>query len=405
MKETPINTPGLRKNLTQFLLLVLMNSLVGGMVGLERSILPDIGREEFGLKAHAAILSFIVVFGVSKAISNYFMGKWANRFGRKRMLVFAWICALPIPWIFMYAESWTGIIFANVLLGVNQGFAWSSTVIMKIDLVGEKHRGLAMGLNESSGYLSLALVAYLTALIASHYSLRPEPFYLGVGITILALLGSIFLIRDTRTQMKQEGSTSEIPRLERIFASLSYRNASLSSITQAGLTNNLVDGMAWGLFPFFFAKQGFETEQIALLIALYPAIWGIGQLFTGKLGDHVAPKKLLVSGMALQGLALGGMVLGDSLEYMVLCMVLLGLGTALVYPNFLTAIAARTHPLDRASALGVFRLWRDMGYAVGALLSSLIADTFGMNESVLLVAFLSLFAAGNLTFRMKGLKS
>ncbi|HEX5624998.1 MAG TPA: MFS transporter [Saprospiraceae bacterium] len=391
---------GIRENWQQFFLLVLVNGFVGGMVGLERTILPQIAEQDFGLAAKSAILSFIVVFGITKAITNYYTGVLAHRLGRKRLLVLGWILGLPIPLMLMYAPSWNWVVAANVLLGIHQGLSWSSTVVMKIDLVGEKQRGFAMGLNEFAGYLAVAIVAFLTGWIASAYGLRPYPFYIGIVLALLGLLITIFFVKDTRHHVAQESQTSSVPRLKKLFWETSWKNNNLGSVTQAGLVNNLNDGMVWGVFPILLAGKGFALEQIGLIAAVYPAVWGIGQLFTGKMADHICKKDLLYLGMLLQALALMLLVFANSMTHFILLSALLGWGTAMVYPTFLAAIAANTHPLDRARSIGVFRLWRDLGYAIGALLTGLLADWFDLNVSIISIGALTFISAWIIFFRM-----
>ncbi len=391
---------GLKENLGQFVLLIIVNAFVGGMVGLERSILPQIAELEFHMAAKTAILSFIVVFGLVKALSNYYTGYLANKVGRKNLLSIGWLFALPVPFILMSANSWNWILFANVLLGINQGLTWSSTVTMKIDLVGEKNRGLAMGLNEFAGYLSVAVFAFLSAWVASRYGLRPYPFYIGIVLSFAGLFITWFFVKDTQAHVAQESSSSTLPKLKNVFWDSTLFNKNLSSVTQGGLVNNLNDGMAWGLFPILLAQKGFELSQIAIVTAVYPAVWGIGQLFTGKLSDHFCKKSMLFWGLFLQGLALLFFVFASTFTHYLLLSVLLGWGTAMVYPTFLATVAENTHPQDRAKSLGVFRLWRDLGYAIGALLTGLIADAFGIETSVLVIALLTLASAGVIEKRM-----
>lgn len=391
---------GLKENWRQFSLLVIVNAFVGGMVGLERSILPQIAEVEFGIAAKTAILSFIFVFGIVKALTNYFAGAFANRVGRKNLLVFGWLFGLPVPFILMFASDWNWIVAANVLLGINQGLAWSSTVVMKIDLVGEKQRGFAMGLNEFAGYLAVAVVAFLTGYIASAYGLRPYPFYIGIGLAGLGLLGSIFLVKDTKHHVAKEQEFSSIPRLRKPFWETSWRHPNLGSVTQAGLVNNLNDGMVWGIFPILLSGKGFDLAQIGIVTAVYPAVWGIGQLFTGLLADVFPKKWLLFWGMLLQGVALLVFVVAKEMwEYLALSAVL-GFGTALVYPTFLATVAENTHPGDRAKSIGIFRLWRDLGYAIGAILTGFLADAFGMNVSIWVVGLLTILSAGVILVRM-----
>lgn len=381
---------GLKENWKQFTLLVVINGFVGGMVGLERSILPQIAEQEFAIAARTAILSFIVVFGITKAITNYYTGTLANRYGRKKLLVIGWIVGLPVPFMLMFAPDWNWIIAANVLLGVNQGLTWSSTVVMKIDLVGEKKRGLAMGINESAGYISVALVAFLTGWIAGEYGLRPYPFVIGIVLVILGLILSILFIKDTRQHVDLETTTSGLPRLKNIFRETTWTNKNLGSVTQAGLINNLNDGMAWGIFPILLATKGFSLPQIGIVTAVYPAVWGIGQLVTGKLSDILCKKDLLYTGMMLQAIALVALLWAQSMFHFIALSSLLGWGTAMVYPTFLASIAENTHPLDRAKSIGIFRLWRDLGYAIGAILTGIIADLISINASILFIGILTL---------------
>lgn len=391
---------GLKENWKQFSILVIVNAFVGGMVGIERSILPQIAADEFGMLVKTAILSFIVVFGITKAITNYYTGVLANKVGRKNLLIIGWIIALPIPFILMYAPNWNWIVFANVLLGINQGLTWSSTVVMKIDLVGEKNRGLAMGINESAGYLAVGGVAFLTGWIASEYGLRPYPFYLGVGFAILGLIASWLLVKDTIHHLKSEQTVSKVPLLSNVFWETTWKNPNLGSVSQAGLVNNLNDGMVWGLFPLLLATRGFSIEEIGIIVAVYPSVWGLGQLFTGKLADLFQKKLLLFWGMFLQALALLVMLKATSFSHFVLLSVVLGLGTALVYPTFLAAVADYTHPAQRAKSIGIFRLWRDLGYAVGAVITGIIADTLGLLTSVGTIASLTLISALIILIRM-----
>ncbi|AFL83773.1 arabinose efflux permease family protein [Belliella baltica DSM 15883] len=393
---------GLKENWKQFTLLVIINAFVGGMVGLERSILPQIAEVEFAIVAKTAILSFIIVFGIVKAITNYFAGAFANKIGRKNLLVIGWLFGLPVPFILMFAPSWDWIVAANVLLGINQGLAWSSTVVMKIDLVGEKQRGFAMGLNEFAGYLAVAVVAFLTGYIAAEYGLRPYPFYLGIGLVVLGLLGSILFIKDTRKHVEAENQHSDMPKLKNIFWETTWKHPNLGSVTQAGLINNLNDGMAWGIFPILLSVKGFDLEQIGIITATYPAVWGFGQLFTGKMADLYSKKYLLFIGMILQGIALGFFLFASSMIHYVILAAILGWGTAMVYPTFLATVAENTHPTNRANSIGVFRLWRDLGYAIGAILTGIIADSFGIEMSILTIGGLTVLSAFVILFRMKG---
>ena len=392
---------GLRENLGQFILLVIVNAFVGGMVGLERSILPQIAEVEFHIAAKTAILSFIVVFGITKALTNYFTGALANRFGRRNLLIAGWLVGIPVPFILMFAPDWNWIVGANVLLGINQGITWSSTVVMKIDLVGERNRGLAMGLNEFAGYLAVAVVAFLTGLIAASYGLRPYPFYIGIFLSFAGLLTSIFLIRDTRHHVAKEAAGNAIRKLKSVFWDTTFRDRNLGSVTQAGLINNLNDGMAWGLFPILLAQKRFSIAEIGLVTAIYPAVWGIGQLFTGKMSDHFNKKHMLFLGMLLQGVALLFIAYADTITHYIVLSSILGWGTAMVYPTFLATIAENTHPHDRAESLGVFRLWRDLGYAIGAILTGLIADSFGITASIVVIGVLTIVSSIVIEARMK----
>lgn len=392
---------GLKENWQQFSLLVMVNAFVGGMVGMERSILPHLAENEFHLAAKTAILSFIVVFGITKALTNYFAGTLANKFGRKNLLIYGWLFALPVPLILIYAPNWSWIIIANVFLGINQGLAWSSTVVMKIDLVGPKNRGLAMGINEAAGYLAVGAVAYLSASFANQYGLRPYPFYIGILLSILGLLTSIFFIKDTRGFVQIESEKSSIPLLTNVLKETTWKNPNLGSISQGGLINNLNDGMIWGLFPILLLSKGFSANELATIIAIYPSVWGLSQLFTGKLADHFAKKALLFWGMFVQGLAILGLVWAQSFFAFAALSVVLGLGTAVVYPTFLAAIADNTHPSQRAQSIGVYRLWRDLGYAVGALLTGILADIWSLDTAIYAIGLLTIFSALVILVRMR----
>ncbi|HXS53015.1 MAG TPA: MFS transporter [Usitatibacter sp.] len=397
---------GLRENLAQFSLLLVVNAFVGAMVGLERSILPAIAERDFQLAARAAILSFIVVFGLAKALTNYGAGRLADRFGRKRVLVSGWLVAAPVPFLLMWGPSWNWVVAANVLLGVSQGLTWSLTVIMKIDLVGAKRRGLAMGLNEFSGYIAVAASAFATGWIAAHYGLRPQPFYLGVAYVALGLLLSALFVRETlghvshesKLQAPEPGKESLTQRQIFVRASLTDRN--LSSVSQAGLVNNLNDGMAWGIFPLYFAAMGIGLERIGFLAGLYPAIWAVAQLFTGAWSDRIGRKGLIVWGMWTQAAGIAVTAATSSFALLASGAVLLGLGTAMVYPTLLAAIGDVAHPAWRASAVGVYRLWRDSGYAIGALVSGLVADRFGLTAAMGLVAVLTFLSGTVAALRM-----
>lgn len=392
---------GLKENWKQFALLVIINAFVGGMVGLERAILPQIAEIEFHIAAKTAILSFIVVFGVVKAITNYYTGTLAGKLGRKNLLVIGWLIGVPVPFILMYAPNWNWIIAANVLLGINQGLTWSSTVVMKIDLVGEKQRGFAMGLNEFAGYLSVAAVAFVTGLVAGQYGLRPYPFYIGIVLALLGLFGSWLFVKDTKHHVAKETEVSRIPLLKNVFWNTTWKNKNLGSVTQAGLINNLNDGMVWGIFPILLIQKNFSLEQIGIITATYPAVWGLGQLVTGKMADSYCKKEMLFTGMLLQGFALLAMPWAETMTHFIVLSVILGWGTAMVYPTFLATVAENTHPSDRAKSIGTFRLWRDLGYAIGAILTGVIADAMGINASIVVIGMLTLLSALIIQYRMK----
>jgi MFS family permease len=392
---------GLKQNWRQFSLLVIVNAFVGGMIGLERTIIPQIAEVDFGLVAKTGILCFIVVFGITKAITNYFTGLLADKFGRKRLLMLGWLFALPVPLMLMHADSWSLIMLANVFLGIHQGLSWSSTVMMKIDLVGEKDRGFAMGLNEFAGYIALAATAFATGWIAHEYGLRPYPFYIGIVLAITGLLLSFFFVKDTQHHVRLESTYSSIPKLQNIFWETTWKHKDLGSITQAGLVNNLNDGMVWGLFPLLLASKGFDLTDIGIVVATYPAVWGICQLITGRLADRFCKRNLLFIGMALQGVALLSMVWANSLFLFITLSALLGIGTAVVYPTFLAAVSDYTHPQQRARSIGIFRLWRDMGYAFGAVLTGLVADRYGLIAPVSVIGVLTVVSALVLHYRMK----
>ena len=390
---------GLRENAAQFTLLVIVNAFVGAMVGIERSILPAMAEQEFALAARSAILSFIVVFGLSKALTNYGAGRWSDRFGRKSVLVSGWLVAAPVPFLLMWAPSWNWILFANALLGASQGLTWSTTVIMKIDLVGAKQRGLAMGLNEFAGYVALSGSALATGWIAARYGLRPQPFYLGVVFVAVGLALSAILVRETRQLVAHESALlvpqpdGSVLTSREVFWRTTLLDPNLSSVSQAGLVNNLNDGMAWGLFPLVFAAAGMDLAQVGLLAAIYPATWGFAQLVTGALSDRIGRKPLIVWGMWIQAAGIALMTVVHDFSGFVLGSWLLGIGTAMVYPALLAAIGDVAHPSWRGSAVGVYRLWRDLGYAIGALLAGLTADAFGLSAAMWLVAALT-FVSG-----------
>lgn len=384
---------GLRANWRQFALLVLINAFVGGMVGVERTIVPLIGAEEFGITSTSFIVSFIVSFGVVKACANLVSGQLADTWGRKPVLVLGWLAGLPVPFILMAAPDWNWVIAANALLGVSQGLAWSMTVIMKVDLVGPKSRGLAVGLNEFAGYVAVGLTAYATGYIASRYGLRPAPIYLGVMYAAAGLVLSALVVRDTRAHVALETAAApsgEPLRFSQVFALTSFKDRNLFAASQAGLVNNLNDGMSWGIFPLFYATFGLGVERIGLLKALYPVTWGMLQVITGPLSDRWGRKGLIVAGMWAQAGALLLTATRSEFGWWVVGSVLLGLGTAMVYPSLIAAVSDASHPTWRARSLSVYRFWRDLGYAIGALAAGLIADAFGFAAAIA--------AVGGLTF-------
>lgn len=405
---------GLRANWQQFTLLVIVNAFVGGMVGLERSIVPLLGQQVFGLASTTAVLSFIMSFGVVKALANLFAGRLSDRIGRKGVLVVGWLVGLPVPMLIIFAPSWGWVIFANVLLGINQGLCWSTTVIMKIDLVGPARRGLAMGLNEAAGYGAVSLAAIAAGYLAATYALRPQPFLLGIGFALAGLVLSLFFVRESHGHARHEAAllaqpaeqkdlpaqqTAEVsaaypqtPSFKDIFLLTSWKNRTLFGVSQAGLVNNLNDGLAWGLLPLFFAAGGLSIAQIGVLAGIYPGVWGIAQLLTGALSDRLGRKGMIVGGMLLQGIAIGLLPLVHGFTWWAVAMVLLGLGTALVYPTLLAAISDVAHPSWRASSVGVYRLWRDSGYAIGALLAGVLADLFGVAWAIGVIGALTLLS-------------
>jgi MFS family permease len=400
---------GLRANLAQFSLLVGVNALVGGMVGQERSLLSLLATQVFGLAAVSAALTYIVAFGLTKAATNFLAGTLADRYGRKPVLVAGWLVGLPVPLLLIWAPSWVWVVAANVLLGVNQGLCWSTTVIMKIDLAGPRRRGLAMGLNEAAGYLAVAVTAYLTGLIAARAGLRPEPFYLGLAYAGLGLGLSALLVRETRGHARLEAQLTDAARTtnggqqlstREVVVRTSFREPALSACSQAGLVNNLNDGLAWGLLPLLFVRGGLPIGQVGLLAALYPAVWGLGQLLTGPLSDRLGRKPLITGGMLLQAMALAGTALAGSFAPWAAAAILLGVGTAMVYPTLLAAISDVAHPSWRATAVGVYRLWRDAGFAVGALLAGVMADVAGLEAAVWVIAMLTAVSGVVVAVRM-----
>jgi MFS family permease len=395
---------GLRENLAQFSLLVVVNAFVGAMVGIERSILPLLADREFHLVARFAALSFIVVFGLTKALTNYAAGRLSDRIGRKRVLVVGWIVAIPVPFLLMWAPTWNWILVANAFLGVSQGLTWSTTVIMKIDLVGSARRGFAMGLNEFAGYGALAGAALLTGWIAARHGLRPDAFYPGVVFVAIGLALSLLFVRETHGHVTLESTLHNGPSIPMsardVFWKTTLTDRNLSSVSQAGLVNNLNDGMVWGLFPLLFAAANLSIDRIGALAAIYPATWSVGQLATGALSDRIGRKWLIAGGMWVQAVGIAAVIVSDGFAGFAMGGVLLGVGTAMVYPTLLAAIGDVAAPAWRASAVGVYRLWRDLGYAVGAVLAGLTADAFGLKGAMWVVAVITFLSGVIVGVRM-----
>lgn len=394
-------TLGLQANGQQFTLLVIVNAFVGAMVGLERTILPLVAEADFGLLSKTVVLSFLISFGLVKAVANLFAGRLGDRFGRKPILLVGWLVGLPVPLLIILAPSWGWIVLANVLLGINQGFCWSTTVIMKIDLVGPKRRGLAMGLNEFAGYLAVSGSALLTGYLAAAYGFRPIPFIPGLLFAVLGLLFSLFFVRETRGHAHHEATMAGPglinegtgqPTFGQIFIRTSWQDKTLWAVCQAGLVNNLNDGMVWGLVPLLLAGFGVSVKQVALVAAAYPAVWSVGQLFTGALSDRWGRKWLIASGMWVQAVGIGFFVGGRTMAGWMAAAVLLGVGTAMVYPTLLAAVSDVAHPTWRGSAVGVYRLWRDMGFALGGLLAGLLADVFSLAAAIAVIGGLTLLS-------------
>ena len=391
---------GLRENWQQFSLLVLLNAFVGGMVGLERTVVPLIGSQEFRIASTTIVVSFIVSFGVVKAFANLVSGHLADLYGRKHLLVVGWLIGLPVPFMIGWGPTWSWVVAANALLGINQGLAWSMTVIMKVDLVGPKSRGLAVGLNEFAGYLSVGLTAFLTGYIAARYQLRPQPFYLGIGYAAVGLVLATLLVRDTRHHVRLEASRHAAASTDtlgfwQIFRRTSFGDRNLFAASQAGLVNNLNDGMSWGIFPLFFASFGLGIERIGTLKAIYPVVWGVLQTVTGPLSDRWGRKGLIAAGMWVQAVALRLTGATHSYRWWLVASVLLGLGTAMVYPTLIASVSDASHPIWRARSLSVYRFWRDMGYAIGALLAGIITDLVGAAYAIAAVGALT-FASGTI---------
>tara|TARA_B100001758_G_scaffold83309_1_gene70855 strand:- start:351 stop:1541 length:1191 start_codon:yes stop_codon:yes gene_type:complete len=391
---------GLKENLTQFILLLIVNAFVGGMIGIERTIIPQFASNNFNISSHSAILSFIIAFGMTKACTNLLFGKLANLMGRRKLLIIGWLFAIPVPIILINANFWSWIIFANILLGINQGLTWSSTVNMKIDLVGLKDRGFAMGLNEFSGYLALGITAYLTGFIAQNYGLTPYPFYLGLIVAIIGLFLSVLFVKETTPFVNMEMQKNTSKPYENVFIETTLKNKTLSSVTQAGLVNNLNDGMIWGLLPILLLSLNLNNEKIGIIVAAYPIFWGFGQLFTGKMSDLYSKKKMLFWGMLIQGVSIIFFTYTTNFILLLSLSIILGIGTAIVYPTFLTAIADESPPIQRAESIGAFRLWRDLGYAIGAIISGVTADYFGIEYSILIIGFITILSSFVIHLRM-----
>ncbi|MFJ5861909.1 MFS transporter [Pseudarthrobacter sp. NPDC092439] len=408
-KGSPAAALGLRQNLAQFMLLVAVNAMVGGTLGQERTVLPLLAGQVFGLDLYTGALTYILAFGLAKAATNYFAGTLSDKYGRKPVLIAGWLIALPVPLMLIAAPTWAWIVAANVVLGISQGLTWSTTIVMKMDLVGPARRGLAMGLNEAAGYLGVAGAALGTGYVAAQYGLRPAPFLLGAAFIAVGLGLSVFTVRETRGHAMAEaaghvdshaGAHAHLSNRE-IFSLTSFHDRSLSSVSQAGLVNNLNDGLAWGLFPVLFAGAGLGVDRIGILAAAYPAVWGAGQLLTGALSDKVGRKPLIVGGMLLQAVALALTGLGGDFGTWLAAAILLGAGTAMVYPTLLAAIGDVAHPHWRARSVGIYRLWRDGGFAVGALLSGLLADAYGIPAAIIAVAVLTAASGVLVAFRMR----
>jgi MFS family permease len=400
---------GLKENLPQFLLLVAVNALVGGMVGQERTVVPLLAESEFGMTARTGMLSFIAAFGITKAAVNYFAGRLADRYGRKPVLIAGWLIALPVPLLLIWAPTWGWIVAANILLGANQGLTWSVTVIMKIDLVGPRLRGTAMGFNEAAGYGAIAAAAWATGAIAEAAGLRPAPFFLGLAFAALGFGLSALFVRETRDHVVHEASAfARQPDAHpgdltpgQVFALTSWRDRTLSSACQAGLVNNLNEGTAWGLLPLIYAGAGLDLSTIGALIAIAPAVWGIGQLATGALSDRIGRKWLIAVGQLNQAAGLLLIALGGSIEYWVAGSVLFGAGTAMAYPTLIAAVSDVAHPTWRGAAVGVYRLWRDVGFAVGAVLAGIVADLYSISTAIVVVAAITAASGLDVIVRMR----
>ena len=409
---------GLRPNLNQFLILVLVNAFVGSMIGLEQTVVPLIGAEEFDIQSNALVVSFIASFGLVKAILNLFAGKISDRWGRKNVLILGWLFGIPVPIILLLGPDWNWIVIANVFLGINQGLTWSMTVNMKIDLVGKEKRGFALGFNEFSGYFAVAIVGFVTGYIASIYGLKPYPFYLGILFAILGFLISWLIVKDTRKftllEIKAQDESKSVDennvdanrnmKFVKVFLQTSWKNRSLLAISQAGLVNNLIFGVSWGLFTLYFSSFGLSTNDIGFLKALHPGIWGILQLVTGFLSDTIGRKILIFPGMFIQSLGIWIVLYSQGFFGWIVGMSFLGFGTALVYPTLLAAISDIAHPSWRATSLGVYRFWRDMGFVIGAIGIGFIADSFNMFIAIQMAAWIGVASGIVVVFLMKETK-
>lgn len=397
-KKTTIE--GLKENWPQFMLLVLVNAFTGGMIGLERTVLPGLGQEVFKLDATTIILSFIMAFGLTKAMTNYSVGPLLNRFNRKQVLLAGWLFALPVPLLLMYAQSWSWIIAANILLGINQGLAWSVAVIMKVDMVGSKNRGLAMGINEFAGYLAVGIASYLASSIATSHGYAYFPFIPGLFFAVAGLLITLFFVKDTRSFVKAESAISKLKQMKNIWKETSWTHKNIGTVTVNGFVNNMNDAVVWGLLPVLLLQKDFTLRETGIIAGTYPAVWGITQLFTGKMGDLFCKKQIISIGMVLQALAILLLTLTASFWMLILSAVLLGLGTALVYPNFMTVVAESSHPLQRAKTLSIFRFWRDSGYVAGALLAGILTDWIGIHGTLITISAITAAAGLLAHYRM-----
>jgi len=391
---------GLSENKQQFYLLVLVNAFVGAMLGLERAILPSLGEQVFKLDAHTAILTFIMAFGITKAIGNYSVAQLTKWYSRKQILIAGWLFALPVPILLMYAQSWWWVILANILLGINQGLSWSATVIMKIDIVGVKNRGLAMGINEFAGYLAVGLASYLATHIAGTYGYAYFPFIPGLLFSISGLLISILLISDTTHFVQAESKESKIPTFKNVWLQTAWAHKNIGSVSLNGLVNNMNDAVVWGLLPLLLMQKNFSLSQIGIIAGVYPTVWGILQLFTGKMGDTYCKKQIITIGMCIQALAISVLALSNNYIILIASSIALGIGTAMVYPNFLTVVAENTHPTQRAESLSIFRFIRDGGYVIGAIVAGILADQLSMRSAIIFMAILTALAGLLANFRM-----